>query len=174
MLTVKKCSACNRDFAPEEKLVFCALCQNIYHYQCWQEKGGCITPGCQGQPVLGQAVAEEVQSLQEEEQKKEPALTYFCPVCQGKIADKVHKCPHCESIIKKRGYKEPIAACLFNLLLLGAGYIYLGHYKKAFLWLLIGVVAALITWGGIGGFIVLAWVMYDSYQMADKMNKGEL
>lgn len=174
MLEVKKCVVCGQDFRPDERLIICSLCQKVYHYSCWQ--GSCLTPGCKGQPVLGWAEPEtqcQEEKKVEEEPKKEDNFLIYCPVCNNIITNKVFKCPHCHSILRRWGYKEPMAACLFNLLLLGAGYFYLGQVKKGFLWLLIGFIAALATWG-IGGFIVLGWVMYDSYQMAEKMNKGEL
>lgn len=184
MIELDKCANCISYFAEGEKVVYCQLCNSIYHHECWENNQGCITSGCQGQPVTGFAEVQQKKEIEENqvtaesdgnENEIEGVFQEESNVTNGKsFAGEFIEPDEKKTDIKpEKRYKEPVLACLLNLLLLGAGYMYLGQVGKGFLWLFIGFVTALITLG-IGGFVVLAWVMYDSYQLADKMNKGEL
>lgn len=64
--------------------------------------------------------------------------------------------------------KDPILACLLNLLLLGAGHIYLGQIAKGLLILAVGVALGMIIWPAT--ILVAIWAMYDAYKTAKKMN----
>ena len=65
-------------------------------------------------------------------------------------------------------YKDPILACLLNLLLLGSGHIYLGRIAKGLLILAVGVALGMIVWPAT--VLVAIWAMYDAYKTAKKMN----
>ena len=70
----------------------------------------------------------------------------------------------------RRVYKSPTAACLLNLLLLGAGYFYLGQVGKGLLVLFIGIIAgALTSW--IATVVVLIYAMVNCYNTAQEMNR---
>ena len=69
--------------------------------------------------------------------------------------------------------KDPILACLLNLLLVGAGgYIYLGQIGKGLLILAIGIVLGVFT-SGIATIALIIWTMFDAYSAAKKMNRSE-
>ena len=67
--------------------------------------------------------------------------------------------------------KSPVAACLLNLLLLGAGYFYLGKVGKGLLVLVIGIVVGVCSYG-IGTLVMLIYAMVDCYNTAEAMNRG--
>lgn len=67
--------------------------------------------------------------------------------------------------------KSPAAACLLNLLLLGAGYFYLNQIGKGFTVLAIGIVGICFSYGVIT-LVMLIFAMVDCYQIADRMNRG--
>jgi TM2 domain-containing membrane protein YozV/ribosomal protein L37E len=58
--------------------------------------------------------------------------------------------------------KSPATACLLNLLLLGAGYFYLGQIGKGIGVFLLSVLAGLAT-SGVGTIIGLIYAMVDCY-----------
>jgi TM2 domain-containing membrane protein YozV len=66
--------------------------------------------------------------------------------------------------------KDPTLACLLNLLLLGAGYIYLGQTGKGVLILAIGIVLGMFVW--VAAIPLIIWAMYDAYKTAKKMNRA--
>lgn len=66
--------------------------------------------------------------------------------------------------------KDPILACLLNLLLLGAGHMYLGHTAKGVLMLAVGIAVGMIVWPATA--LVTIWAMYDAYKIAKKMNQS--
>ena len=66
--------------------------------------------------------------------------------------------------------KDPILACLLNLLLLGTGHMYLGQVTKGLLILAVGVALGMIVWPATA--LVAIWAMYDAYQTAKKMNRA--
>ena len=66
--------------------------------------------------------------------------------------------------------KSPIAACLLNLLLLGAGYFYLNQVGKGILILLLGLVLGALSFGALT-LVVLIYAMVDCYQSAEGMNR---
>jgi len=67
--------------------------------------------------------------------------------------------------------KSPAAACLLNLLLLGAGYFYLNQIGKGFAILAIGLIGGCFSYGVIT-LIMLVFAMVDCYQIADRINRG--
>ncbi|MBA7479346.1 hypothetical protein ES707_14780 [subsurface metagenome] len=66
--------------------------------------------------------------------------------------------------------KDPTLACLLNLLLLGAGHVYLGQIAKGVLILAVGVALGMIVWPATA--LVAVWAMYDAYKTAKKMNQA--
>lgn len=66
--------------------------------------------------------------------------------------------------------KDPTLACLLNLLLLGAGHMYLGQITKGLLILVVGVALGMIIWPAT--ILVAVWAMYDAYKTAEKMNQA--
>ncbi len=66
--------------------------------------------------------------------------------------------------------KDPILACLLNLLLLGAGHVYLGQIAKGVLILAVGVALGMVVWPATA--LVAVWAMYDAYKTAKKMDQA--
>ena len=64
--------------------------------------------------------------------------------------------------------KDPTLACLLNMLLLGAGHMYLGQIAKGLLILAVGIALGMIVWPATA--LVAIWAMYDAYKTAKKMN----
>ena len=64
--------------------------------------------------------------------------------------------------------KDPLLACILNLLLPGAGHMYIGQIGKGLLILAVGVALGLIVWPAT--ILVIAWSMYDAHKIAKKMN----
>ena len=66
--------------------------------------------------------------------------------------------------------KDPILACLLNLLLLGIGHMYLGQIGKGLAILVSGIVLAMIAWPAT--VLLAVWAMFDAYGAAKKMNQS--
>lgn len=66
--------------------------------------------------------------------------------------------------------KDPILACLLNLLLLGTGHIYLGQTGKGVLILALGILLGMFTW--VATVLLIIWAMFDAYNTAKKMNQS--
>lgn len=66
--------------------------------------------------------------------------------------------------------KDPILACLLNLLLLGTGHMYLGRTGKGLLILASGIVLGMIAWPVT--VLLAVWAMFDAYGTAKKMNQS--
>lgn len=67
--------------------------------------------------------------------------------------------------------KDPILACLLNLLLVGTGHIYLGQIRKGALILAIGILLGMFIWIAVIPLII--WAMFDAYNTAKKMDQSE-
>lgn len=67
--------------------------------------------------------------------------------------------------------KDPMLACLLNLLLVGTGHMYLGRVAKGLSILGFAIVLAIFTCG-IGTVILMIWAMYDAYGTAKRMNQS--
>lgn len=63
--------------------------------------------------------------------------------------------------------KDPTLACLLNLVLLGAGHIYLGQTAKGLLILAVGIALGMMVWPAT--VLVAIWAMYDAYKTAKNM-----
>lgn len=66
--------------------------------------------------------------------------------------------------------KDPILACLLNLLFLGTGHMYLGKIVKGILILVLGVGTGMIVWPV--SILIIIWAMYDAYKSAKKENQA--
>ena len=67
--------------------------------------------------------------------------------------------------------KDPILACLLNLLLVGTGHIYLGQIWKGVIIFAIGIVLAMFI--PIVAVPLVIWAMFDAYSTAKKMDQPE-
>lgn len=67
--------------------------------------------------------------------------------------------------------KDPILACLLNLLLVGTGHIYLGQIWKGVIIFAIGIVLAMFVW--IAAVPLVIWAMFDAYSTAKRMYQPE-
>lgn len=56
LLTTTTCPVCQVLLQPETKVVLCDTCGTAYHWECWQAKQCCVTPGCNGLVALRQGV----------------------------------------------------------------------------------------------------------------------
>ena len=65
--------------------------------------------------------------------------------------------------------KDPILACLLNLLLLGIGHMYLGQVAKGLLILAVGIALGMFAWPATA--VVAVWAMYDAYKIAKEMGQ---
>jgi len=66
--------------------------------------------------------------------------------------------------------KDPILACLLNLLLLGIGHMYLGQIGKGLAILVSGIVLGMFAWPAT--VLLAVWAMFDAYNTAKKMNQS--
>lgn len=69
--------------------------------------------------------------------------------------------------------KDPILACLLNLLLVGIGHIYVGKLGKG----IFITILAMVFWvfgAGVLNLILVPWAMYDAYGAAKAANRVAL
>ena len=66
--------------------------------------------------------------------------------------------------------KDPILACMLNLILVGIGHIYIGQTGKGLLILALGVLLTMTV--PIGWIPLVIWAMYDVNSAAKKMNRS--
>ncbi|MHC4071672.1 MAG: hypothetical protein ACYSWW_03910 [Planctomycetota bacterium] len=64
--------------------------------------------------------------------------------------------------------KDPMLASILNLLLLGAGHIYLRQIAKGLLIFVVGLGLGMFIWPAT--ILVVIWAMYDAYKTARRMN----
>ena len=66
--------------------------------------------------------------------------------------------------------KDPILACLLNLLLVGTGHVYLGQTGKGILIFALAVAFPMFgLW--IANIPLVIWAMFDAYSLGKKMNQ---
>ena len=88
----KTCSICGAGIINREIVVLCPECQMPYHYDCWEEMGGCGSYGCAAAPEIKKA-------------DHGPAYVYAdawisekeCPECGAMIPSNALVCRVCKS-----------------------------------------------------------------------------
>lgn len=86
-----KCLICKNPILPEEEIKTCEKCKYDFHLECWNENGGCGTPGCLKLP---KKVKEHVQEF--EGTTYWGATTKPCPACGETINVDELVCPFCK------------------------------------------------------------------------------
>ena len=107
----------------------------------------------------------------------------FCQKCGEKNKENVKFCEHCgaslngktlssqKTAVHNIEQKSPVVACLLNLVLLGAGFMYLGQVGRGFKYL---IIALLLSWTIITPIIMLIMSMVKSYELANLINSGKV
>ncbi len=184
------CPYCQIPLTSADNVRVCPLCHMPHHVECWRENGGCTTFGCSGDPTRvptwvsapprQQGPADSIDLTADDAVvchhcgHAMSLLEDTCPAC-GASADALPAPPARLQVGMRYQYrrivkKSPAAACLLNLLLLGAGYFYLGKVGKGLLILFLGLVAGFGTcW--FGAVVVLIYAMVDCYHTATEMNR---
>lgn len=117
----------------------------------------------------------------------EEASTKYCQHCGGKINAKAEICPECGLRVAEpqnvgqqevRDRKNPGLAAIASFLIPGLGQIYNGQIGKGLLIIFVWSVAIVMVISAplLGfGLAFLIWVLsiYDSYNQAEKYNRGE-
>jgi len=184
------CPFCQTAILPQQPSRTCERCGIPHHADCWAENGGCTTFGCGSSPVSaaspgGAARAGAAQAVWSPSDRVELTwddLENRCAICGRAIDGSLQYCAQCSARTQPYrtqdmrghgsvGHKSPTTACLLNLLLLGAGYFYLGQVGKGILVLLISVCTGFCTYG-ITTIVGLIYAMVDCYGTAQRMNMG--
>jgi TM2 domain-containing membrane protein YozV len=167
------CSACGKNFLKGELTIWCRLCLQLYHASCWEKAAGCTTPGCTGKPAL--------------KDDSKPVQYKKCIYCGEDIIEFASRCRYCRSALPEADdkkdepqkvvnrfdevpRKDPILACLLNLIFPGAGYMYLGQTGRGLFWFLIFCAAVYLTRSYLVPLAIWLWVMYDSSKQARIFN----
>ncbi len=87
------CSICKSPFFPEEPVRTCPGCQYEFHVECWEEIGGCGTPGCSNLPKESSAIDRPVNN-----DLFWGASVKNCPVCKEVIDLNTLECPFCHEV----------------------------------------------------------------------------
>lgn len=66
--------------------------------------------------------------------------------------------------------KDPLLACLLNLILVGTGHMYLGQIGKGLLILVVGVLLTVFT-SAIFTIPYVVWAMYSGHSTAVRINQ---
>lgn len=85
-----KCLICRSPIRPEEQSKTCVACLNVFHQECWDENGGCGTPGCSQLPKT-ERTGDEAWT-----QSYWGAVSKTCPACRETISVGLLVCPYCQ------------------------------------------------------------------------------
>lgn len=112
----------------------------------------------------------------------------FCPSCGTELTPNVRFCPNCGfnldkmtantqgAIIKKVEKKTPIVAVILSFLFPGLGQFYNDQSTKGLYFLILAIaswVLMLILIGVLTYILVWIWSIFDAYQSAEAINRGE-
>ncbi|WP_295620699.1 zinc-ribbon domain-containing protein [uncultured Methanobrevibacter sp.] len=148
--TIKKCSNCGTELADNTK--FCPTCRKST------------------------------------EDLSKSAAIKFCPSCGTELSPNVKFCPNCGfnldkmtantqgTIIKKVQKKTPIVAVILSFLFPGLGQFYNDQSTKGLYFLILAIVSwilMLILIGVLTYILIWLWSIFDAYQSAEAINRGE-
>lgn len=112
---------------------------------------------------------------------KEKKETKFCQHCGAKIDAKAEICPKCGVRVKEPQLsaekKNPAVAAILSFLINGLGQVYNGQIGRGIAFFIIGIILFLTIFVLIGVILYpLFWIynVYDAYETANKINRGEL
>ena len=88
----KSCSICGMGILSNDTIVFCPCCSLPYHYECWEENGGCGSYGCKATPEV-----EKTQTLPEDSYVEGWTTQKKCPECGATIKSDALICKFCKS-----------------------------------------------------------------------------
>lgn len=104
----------------------------------------------------------------------------FCKNCGQEIDEKAEICPKCGVRVKPLPVttekKSSGLAAIASFLIPGLGQIYNGQIGKGIMFMIIGIIFALLMFVLIGFILLpLFWIynIYDAYKTAEKINLGE-
>jgi len=83
------CVICQTPVGLQEPMTTCPACHAPYHYECWQDNGGCGVYGCSQVPPIEQRRSIEI-PLSYWGQENKP-----CPACGKEILAAAVRCRHC-------------------------------------------------------------------------------
>ncbi|MDP4181510.1 MAG: RING finger protein [Bacillota bacterium] len=102
-----KCSICQGEITNSDLTTSCPECENSYHQDCWNENGGCGTPGCKNLPVVNTKT-----EVHYAENSFWGIDNKDCPACGEKIPAASLVCPHCDEEFSSA---EPISQSAYKL-----------------------------------------------------------
>ena len=82
----KPCGWCARSIEFGQDVAICNACETPQHAECWDNKGGCISPDCIHAPL---------KQLKPTEPTKAPLGMCFCPHCGNLVSQTDEFCVHC-------------------------------------------------------------------------------
>lgn len=96
----------------------------------------------------------------------------YCQNCGAEFPENALFCPRCGTRTTPK--KNSGIAALLSLIIPGAGQIYCGRTERGII-ILIGTVLLIFNFLSfiLIGIVVWIWNIYDAYQLAEKINKGE-
>ncbi len=86
-----RCSICRDPILPDEETRTCEECAHTFHLECWDQNGGCGTPGCSNLP---KKVDDRGENLLQATYWG--AATKKCPMCRETIDVNALVCPFCK------------------------------------------------------------------------------
>ncbi len=165
------CSTCGRNLNVNDVLVRCHFCMHDYHAHCWEKVGGCTTWGCSAK-ISGDKDSQLSYIKCKKCNEKVISFAVRCRYCSYEFSSKVEKksLPRLE---KKAGAsrKDPFLTILLNLVFPGAGYMYLGYFKKGLIWFFIVLGLFILTRNVFIVSIAYLFLMVSSARQAVIFNR---
>lgn len=164
--TGKICPYCQSKILPGQPVEACNSCNIPHHADCWRDNGGCTTFGCAASSMRPDGHGASTVGIDLTRENMNTSAGAY-----GTTVSSIYPPPGSLGTPYGRPSKNPTTACLLNLLLLGAGYFYLGRAGKGIGLLLLAIVFGLLTYG-VGTLCILIYAMVDCYSTAEKMNRS--